>query len=204
MFKKDWNGNSKSTFVQLGANNHSEHDYEEHSFYSTDPETVRIFLKALKRDGIKLCHNLYEPAVGLGHIYDVLEEEGYNVIATDLISRGRFQGGTDFLALEANGNCCRDIITNPPYRLCNEFVEHAIKMVKDGQKIVMLLKIQFLEGKARRKLFDKYPPKYVYVNSERQTCYINGDMTKKMSSAACYCWFVWEKGFTGDPVIKWI
>lgn len=27
---------------------------------------------------------------------------------------------------------------------------------------------------------------------------------KKMSSAKCYAWFVWEKGFKGDPVIKWI
>lgn len=66
----------------------------------------------------------------------------------------------------------------------------------------MLLKIQFLEGQKRSKLFSKYPPKYVYVNTKRQTCYLNGDMSRKMSSATCYCWFVWEKGFKGDPIIK--
>ena len=68
----------------------------------------------------------------------------------------------------------------------------------------MFLKIQFLEGQARRKLFEKSPPKYVYVNSKRQICYINGDMSKKMSSASCYCWFIWQKGWKGDPSIRWI
>ena len=56
-----------------------------------------------------------------------------------------------------------DILTNPPYKYAQEFVEHALALLKVGGYCVMLLKIQFLEGKARRKLFDKYPPKYVYV-----------------------------------------
>ena len=68
----------------------------------------------------------------------------------------------------------------------------------------MFLKIQFLEGKERRKLFDKYPPKYIYVNSSRQLCLLNGDDTNKISSAVCYCWFIWEKGYKGDPIIRWI
>lgn len=34
-------------------------------------------------------------------------------------------------------------------------------------------------------------------------CYKNGDMTGKSESAIAYAWYVWEKGFTGDPVIKW-
>ena len=83
-------------------------------------------------------------------------------------------------------------------------VEKALDLVANGYYVIMFLKIQFLEGKERRKLFDKYPPKYVYVNSARQICYLNGDDSKKMSSAACYCWFVWEKGFKGEPIIRWI
>lgn len=33
---------------------------------------------------------------------------------------------------------------------------------------------------------------------------MNGDFQSITSSAVAYAWFVWEKGFTGDPVIKWI
>ena len=97
-----------------------------------------------------------------------------------------------------------DILTNPPYRYAQDFVEHALEITHEGNYVVMYLKIQFLEGKARRKLFDKNPPKYVYVNSERQACYMNGDMSKKMSSAACYCWYIWEKGFKGETIVRWV
>ena len=37
----------------------------------------------------------------------------------------------------------------------------------------------------------------------RLACYKNGDMSVKPESAIAYAWYVWEKGFTGDPVIKW-
>lgn len=106
--------------------------------------------------------------------------------------------------LRTKGVWVGDILTNPPYKYAKEFVEHSLDLLNKGCYCVMFLKIQFLEGKDRRKLFDNYPPKYVYVNSARQTCYINGDMSKKMSSASCYCWFVWEKGFKGEPIIRWI
>ena len=71
----------------------------------------------------------------------------------------------------------------------------------------MFLKIQFLEGKARRELFRSHPPKVVYVSSSRLLCAPNGDFehaTKSGGSAVAYAWFVWEKGFKGDTIVKWI
>ena len=32
----------------------------------------------------------------------------------------------------------------------------------------------------------------------------NGDFDKYPTSAVAYGWFVWEKGYKGDPVVKWI
>lgn len=205
---KDWTGNSKTTFVILGASNHCDYDREVNDFYATDPNSLEIFLKVLERDGIKLHKYIWEPACGMGHLSTVLEDLGHNVLSTDLIDRGYgiVNEDTDFL----NGKYYThtkfdgDILTNPPYKYAKEFVETALDKIEYGNYVVMFLKIQFLEGQGRRDLFDKHPPKYVYVNSARQTCYINGDMSKKMSSATCYCWFVWEKGFEGEPVIRWI
>lgn len=204
--EKDWIGNSKSTFVTLGASNHSDGEREKDDFYSTDPESLEIFLKRIAKDGLYLSSNIWEPACGMGHLSKVLEKYGYNVLSTDLVDRGYGSSGIDFLNYgeQREGWCECDILTNPPYKYAKEFVETGLKVVKDGFHVVMFLKIQFLEGQGRRELFDKYPPKYVYVNSARQTCYINGDMSKKMSSASCYCWFVWEKGYKGEPIIRWI
>ena len=201
---KDWTGNRATTFAQLGASNHSETEREANDFYSTDPKSLEIFLNALERDGIQLHKRIWECACGMGHLSKVLENEGYYVMSTDLIDRGYGRGNLNFLNSLCENGVERDILTNPPYKYAEEFVEHSLEILKDGYYCVMFLKIQFLEGQARRKLFDKYPPKYVYVNSARQTCYINGDMSKKMSSASFYCLFIWEKGFKGEPTIRWI
>ena len=198
---KDWYENKKGTFVQLGASNHSEGEREVNDFYATDPNSVEMFLQRIKEDNFELHSNILEPACGQGHISEVLKKYGYNVASFDLIDRG-YGEIQDFLTFNYLDD--RDILTNPPYKYAEEFVKHSLDLLSEGYYCIMFLKIQFLEGQARRKLFDKYPPKYVYVNSARQTCYINGDMSKKMSSASCYCWFIWEKGFTGEPTIRWI
>ena len=200
---KDWTGNTKTTFVQLGASNHSDKEREQNDFYATDPNTLSIFLKALERDNITLHQDIWECACGQGHLSKVLIGRGYNVLSTDKVDRG-YGKVQDFLEILPFKEYNYEIITNPPYKYAQEFVEQSLRLVSEDRYVIMLLKIQFLEGKERRKLFNKYPPKYVYVNSARQTCYINGDMSKKMSSASCYCWFMWQKGFKGEPIIRWI
>ena len=201
---KDWIGNKATTFATLGASNHSETERAENDFYSTDPHSLKIFLDALDRDGIKLHDNIWEPACGQGHLSKILKKQGYSVNSTDIIDRGYADNIIDFLTFNPGIKFAGDILTNPPYKYAKEFVEKSLNNIFDGFFVIMFLKIQFLEGKARKELFKKYPPKYVYVNSERQTCYLNGDMSKKLSSAACYCWFIWEKGFTGEPIVRWI
>jgi len=200
---KDWTGNSKSIYTVLGASNHSEVERENNDYYATDPKALEIFLNRIDEDGVRLHKNIWECACGEGHLSEVLKNRGYKVWSTDLIDRGYGSGNTDFLK-SIPDSWCGDILTNPPYKYAKEFVEKALEVTRIGAYTVMFLKIQFLEGQGRRKLFKKHPPKYVYVNSVRQTCYLNGDMSKKLSSAACYCWFVWEKGFIGEPIIRWI
>ena len=200
---KDWTGNKATTFAQLGASSHSSKERADNDFYSTDPKSLEIFLKALKRDNFQLHKSIWECACGEGHLSRVLEKEGYHVWSTDLIDRGYGIGNTDFLKSVPDA-WQGDILTNPPYKYAKEFVEKALQISRIGTYIIMYLKIQFLEGKERRKLFNINPPKYVYINSSRQLCYLNGDMNNKISSATCYCWFIWEKGFKGEPIIRWI
>ena len=199
---KDWTGNSKTTFVQLGASSHSDKEREINDYYATDPHSLEIYLEALERDNITLNRDLWECACGEGHLSKLLESKGYRVKSTDLIDRGYGESGIDFINTQTKWGGV--ILTNPPYKYAKEFVEHSLELINEGEYVIMFLKIQFLEGQERRKLFNKKQLKYVYVNSKRQTCYINGDMSKKLSSASCYCWFMWEKGFKGDPVIRWI
>lgn len=203
---KDWTGNKKSAYATLGASNHSELEREINDYYATDPKALDIFLDKIEEDGIRLHKNIWECACGEGHLSKALENRGYKVWSTDLVDRGYGSGNTDFLK-SIPDSWCGDVLTNPPYKYAKEFVEKALEVTRIGTYTVMFLKIQFLEGQGRRELFKKYPPKYVYVNSKRQVCAKNGNFDKYANgtgTAICYCWFVWQKGFTGEPIIRWI
>lgn len=201
---KDWTGNRNSTFVMLGASNHTNKEREVNDFYATDPHALEIFLDKLEQDNIKLHRNIWECACGQGHLSEVLKRKGYHVVSSDIFDRGYENTYIINFLDNINKNIKIDILTNPPYKYAQEFVEKSLEIQANGYYTIMFLKIQFLEGQARKKLFQKYPPKYVYVNSARQICYINGDMSKKMSSASCYCWFIWEKGWKGETIVRWI
>lgn len=81
-----------------------------------------------------------------------------------------------------------DIITNPPYKLALPFVKHALDCVKDGSKVAMFLRIQFLEGIERQRFFADNPPHTVYVFSKRVSCCRPELDIDKVVSAMCFCW----------------
>lgn len=195
--------NKKSTFVMLGASNHSEKERQQNDYYATDPHSLEIFLNKIKQDKIELHKKIWECACGEGHLSKTLKQKGYNVYSSDLINRGYGDDFRDFLQCK-DSELKFDILTNPPYKTAKEFVEKALEIQADGYYTIMFLKIQFLEGQARQELFEKYPPKYVYVNSARQLCAMNGEFEKYKATAICYCWYIWEKGYKGETIVRWI
>ena len=174
--QKDWTGNHKSIYTTLGASNHSEGERQKHDYYATEPKAMELLLEEESFSNI-----IWECACGEGHLAKVLEEHGFEVISTDLIYRGYGEPEPmDFLE-ECFENFEGDIITNPPYKYALEFVQRALDSVQPGRKVAMFLKLQFLEGKARKEFFLNNPPKVVYVSSSRLKCAMNGNF-KQISS----------------------
>ena len=198
----DWIGNRKSVYTTLGASSHSEKERETNDYYATDPYAIDVLIND---GGANLAPNIWEVSCGEGHLSKRLEEYGYNVKSTDLIYRGYGVGGIDFLT--CNDKFDGDILTNPPYKFAQEFVEHSLELIPDGRKVFMFLKLTFLEGKKRRKLFDLRCFKTLYVSTKRILCAKNGDfegMRAGGGSAVAYGWYEFEKGYCGNPMIKWI
>ena len=177
-------------------------------FYATDPNAVQNFLNALKRDNVKLPNYIWENACGAGHISQVLIDNGHEVHSTDIVDRNfwGFNGIQDFLDCKEihNRRNLKAIMTNPPFKLAEQFVEKAMVLLSSGDLCIYLLRIQFLESKSRKELFKKYPPKYVYVHSERIKVEKNGEFEKYNAKTQCFAWFVWEKGFSNDTIVRWI
>lgn len=188
---------SKKVFKPIGSSNHTPDNRAEFDYYATDPQAVEMLL-ALE----SFAPVIWEPACGEGHISKVLQAHGYEVISTDLIYRGFGElEPMDFLE-ETFPDFEGDIITNPPYSAGLEFVERALETVRLGGKVAMFLKVQFLEGSAGVNCLPRPPPRTVYISRSRLSCAKNGDFSH-VENAIAYAWYVWEKGFSGDPVLKW-
>lgn len=190
---KDWTGNSKSIFTCHGASNHSEGERQTEDYYATEPKAIE-WLMQLEN----LNKHIWECACGEGHLAKPLIRGGYDVLSTDLVNRGYGQGGIDFLKQTEVFD--GDIITNPPYKFAQEFIEHGLELLPEGKKLCMFLKVQFMEGKSRRKLYEENPPKTIWVSSSRIKCGKNGEFKESM---VAYAWYVWEKGYHGPTTIKW-
>jgi hypothetical protein len=52
-------------------------------------------------------------------------------------------------------------------------------------------------------MFIENPPKKIYVSSSRLKCARNGEFEKYNADVMLFYWFIWEKGFKGDTIIKW-
>jgi hypothetical protein len=194
---KDWTGNKNSIYKTLGDSNHTDKERKVHDYYVTEPRAAELLLELEQFN-----ENILEPACGEGHLSKIFEQSGYKVTSSDLIYSGYGYQKDFFDYTEWYG----DIITNPPYKYALEFIKHSLKIINNDNKVAMFLKIQFLEGKGRKKLFIETPPRAVYVSSSRLRCAKNGDFAKAKEnggSAVAYGWFVWVKGYKGDTILKW-
>ena len=195
---KDWIENKDGYVVTNGFSNNSLHDREQNDYYATEPKAVRLLLEIEEFDKQK---QIWECACGQGHLSNEMISLGYNVYSSDKIDRsfGHVEDFSTSSKTSYNGN----IITNPPYKFANEFIVKSLSILEKDSKLALFLPIRYLEGKQRRKIFEKYPPKTIYVSSSRIKCAINGEFNEMKGSAVSYAWFIWQKGFVGNTTLKW-
>lgn len=95
------------------------------------------------------------------------------------------------------------VITNPPFRLAEEFVARAMTVARKG--VAILARTVFLESVGRYDgIFSVNPPSKFAQFSERVPM-VKGRVDPKASTATGYAWFVWEKEAQVDyPRLMWV
>ena len=165
--------------------------------YSTPAVAVEALLRVEQ-----LPHRLWEPAAGRGAIVRVLRAAGHRVIASDLIDYGdpTHFSGRDFLMEHAAPEGCEGICTNPPFRLAEEFVEHALRLCP---LVVMLLRLAFLESERRCHILEGRGLARIHVFRKRlPMMHRDGWQGRKASSGMAFGWFVWNRDHTGPAIIN--
>ena len=152
----------------------------------------------------KLPHRLWEPACGRGNVVNVLRAAGHEVVATDLVNYGEpitppGYYGVDFLMERKAPDGCEAIVTNPPFKLAEQFVEHALDLCP---RVVMLLRLAFMESERRRGILEGRGLAHVHVFRKRlPMMHRAGWAGRRANSAMSFAWFVWNAAHHGPTEI---
>lgn len=142
-----------------------------------------------------------EPACGRGHMAVALADYFKEVAASDVFDYG-FGRVADFLKAKHSHQSFDWVITNPPFRLGEEFINRSMKIARRG--VAMLTRTVFIESVGRyERLFKSNPPSRFAQFTERVPM-VKGRVDKKASTATGYAWLVWEKERLGNSEVVWI
>lgn len=166
-------------------------------------ETPDVAIAALCQSRT-LPQKIWEPACGPGQIVRFLRGAGHDVVATDLVDYGceQSQARRDFLMERSAPDGVQAIVTNPPFKLAEQFVTHAKSLVPETH---MLLRLAFLEGlRWQRGLSEGlervsiFAPRLPFMHRH------DYDGPRHSNSGMPFAWFSWLRGYKGEPSITWI
>ncbi len=142
-----------------------------------------------------------EPACGRGHMSVTLAEYFKEVASSDIFDYG-FGRVADFFKSKYPDRSFDWVITNPPFRLGEEFIRQSMKIARRG--VAMLTRTVFIESVGRyERIFKPNPPSRFAQFTERVPM-VKGRIDKKASTATGYAWLVWELGRPGNPELVWV
>lgn len=166
--------------------------------YQTPPVAVDALVRAYSW----IPRHVWEPACGPGNIAEGLRQAGHRVTATDLVEYHdprQDLSQVDFLMESRAPDGVEGIVTNPPFKLAGEFVEHALRLVP---VTIMLLRLAFLESERRSPILDNGELEAVYVFRKRlPMMHRDGWEGRKASSGMAFAWFVWNRNHTGPATL---
>lgn len=173
-------------------------------FFPTPPWATRALCRHVLAPLVGTSRSLafltaWDPACGDGAMAKPLAEYFANVEASDVHAYG-FGRVDDFLIPTPLRPRPDWIITNPPFRLGEQFARKALEIASHG--VALLVRTAFLESRDRFKLYSEHPPAVVAQFVERVPM-VKGRLQRDASTATAYCWIVWRKGET-DTRFKWI
>lgn len=177
--------------------------------FPTPPWAVRALCEFIQSAGSAMrLDTCREPAANRGHMVRPLREYFGAVEASDIHDYGAGFPQLDYLFGPAPP-AVDWTITNPPFRLAEQFVERALATSRAG--VAIFARLGFLEGRERlRRLYRPHPPSMILQFAERVVLH-KGKLVdpnvpvpmlnkrtgkvemRKPSSATAYCWIVWER-----------
>lgn len=142
-----------------------------------------------------------EPACGAGHMAKVLKEYFHRVEHSDAYDYG-YGRQRDFLAKPYAPKSYDWVITNPPFRLAEEFLMSALTVARSG--VAILARTVFLESAGRYNAIFRNTPPSTFAQFVERVPMVKGRLDKKATTATGYAWFVWDFSAAKNAHLAWI
>jgi hypothetical protein len=170
--------------------------------FPTPPWATRGLIEHILEDKSRLASmSCLEPACGAGHMAKVLKEYFAQVHCADAYDYG-YGSVEDFLTSKQTADSIDWVITNPPFRLAEEFVLKSLRIARHG--VAILARSVFLESVGRYQAIFKDAPPSVFAQFVERVPMVRGRLDSKATTATGYAWLVWYKGPQVLPRLAWI
>jgi hypothetical protein len=168
-------------------------------YYVTPIHTIVEFLNEfIKYESEVFKGNILDCCAGgdINHLMSypkALKQIGiFNVDTIDIRKDSLANIKTDYLKYN-----CKDkydvIITNPPFNIALDIIKKALDDVKNNGYVIMLLRLNFFEGKLRKNFWLNNMAKYAFVHSKRISFTDKGS-----TDSIAYMHCVWQKGYNPE------
>ena len=171
--------------------------------FPTPPWATRALLEMVIQDHLIGNRSCLEPACGAGHMSKVLVSYFDSVSSSDIYNYG-FGKVVDFCSGYYEPESVDWVITNPPFKLAEQFVFEGLGVAKVG--VALLTRTVFIESAGRyERLFKNTPPSIMAQFAERVPM-VKGRLDKNATTATGYAWLIWlkKKRQKQVPELQWI
>ncbi len=169
--------------------------------FPTPPWATRALIEHVIGTNNLSSMSAWEPACGRGYMSKVLHEYFGQVKSSDVHPYG-YGEVSDFLHSKPNDNQHDWIITNPPFKLAEEFVLHGLKMARVG--VAVLVRTVFIESKGRYERLFRDTPCSIFGQFVERVPIVKGRVDPKATTATGYAWLIWNKVDCEAPKVFWI
>jgi hypothetical protein len=147
-----------------------------------------------------LPRRVWEPAAGRGAIVRVLRDRGHVTIASDLIQYDfPLHFTADFLAQTEAPAGVECILTNPPFKIVDRFIAHALNVCP---RVIVLARLALLESVRRTEILEHRGLARVHVFRNRlPMMHRDGWAGPRASIATPFAWFCWDREHRGPIVV---
>lgn len=171
--------------------------------FPTPPWATRALFEHIMGDKKILSGQVcLEPACGAGHMAKVLKDYFAKVECSDAFEYG-YGNVRDFVAKPYNAGTFDWVITNPPFRLAEEFLMLSLKIARVG--VAILARTVFLESVGRYNAIFQATPPTTFAQFVERVPMVRGRLDDKATTATGYAWFIWEKpAGVKRPRLAWV